>query len=58
MTDVSPAPPTFRDYLELTKPRLSLLSVLTALVVGLVSVDAWRTARALDREERRTWSMR
>ncbi|MSU23737.1 MAG: protoheme IX farnesyltransferase [Opitutus sp.] len=28
-----PAPPaTFRDYLELTKPRLSLLSVLTALV--------------------------
>jgi heme o synthase len=33
MTDVSPAAqPTFRDYLELTKPRLSLLSVLTALV--------------------------
>jgi len=26
------APATFRDYLELTKPRLSLLSVLTALV--------------------------
>lgn len=28
----SPATATFRDYLELTKPRLSLLSVLTALV--------------------------
>jgi protoheme IX farnesyltransferase len=29
----APTPPaTFRDYLELTKPRLSLLSVLTALV--------------------------
>jgi heme O synthase-like polyprenyltransferase len=30
--DVGVSAPTFRDYLELTKPRLSLLSVLTALV--------------------------
>lgn len=29
---IAPSPPEFRDYLELTKPRLSLLSVLTALV--------------------------
>ena len=28
----APAAATFRDYLALTKPRLSLLSVLTALV--------------------------
>jgi protoheme IX farnesyltransferase len=32
MTDAVPAPARFSDYLELTKPRLSLLSVLTALV--------------------------
>ncbi len=32
MTSTPPGPATFRDYLELTKPRLSLLSVLTALV--------------------------
>jgi protoheme IX farnesyltransferase len=32
MTVASPSPAKFRDYLELTKPRLSLLSVLTALV--------------------------
>ena len=32
MNTASPAPTRFRDYLELTKPRLSLLSVLTALV--------------------------
>ena len=32
MSDVLPAPARFGDYLELTKPRLSLLSVLTALV--------------------------
>jgi protoheme IX farnesyltransferase len=32
MTTASPSPAKFRDYLELTKPRLSLLSVLTALV--------------------------
>jgi len=32
MTDVVPAPGRLSDYVELTKPRLSLLSVLTALV--------------------------
>jgi protoheme IX farnesyltransferase len=32
VTDVLPAPARFSDYLALTKPRLSLLSVLTALV--------------------------
>ncbi|PTX96378.1 heme o synthase [Opitutus sp. ER46] len=32
MTDVANPPAHFRDYLELTKPRLSLLSVITALV--------------------------
>jgi heme o synthase len=32
MTDVAAPSAKFRDYLELTKPRLSLLSVLTALV--------------------------
>ncbi|MBI4624254.1 MAG: protoheme IX farnesyltransferase [Verrucomicrobia bacterium] len=32
MSEVLPAPARFGDYLELTKPRLSLLSVLTALV--------------------------
>ena len=32
MTDAPASPAKFRDYLELTKPRLSLLSVITALV--------------------------
>jgi protoheme IX farnesyltransferase len=32
MTAETAAPATFRDYLELTKPRLSLLSVITTLV--------------------------
>jgi len=32
MTPETGAPAAFRDYLELTKPRLSLLSVLTAVV--------------------------
>jgi protoheme IX farnesyltransferase len=32
MTTPAPAPASFRDYLELTKPRLSLLAVLTAVV--------------------------
>jgi protoheme IX farnesyltransferase len=32
MTTEQTAPASFRDYLELTKPRLSLLSVLTAIV--------------------------
>jgi len=32
MSEAAPTPAKFGDYLELTKPRLSLLSVLTALV--------------------------
>ena len=32
MTGAGPTPARFGDYLELTKPRLSLLSVTTALV--------------------------
>ena len=32
MSEIAATPPKFRDYLELMKPRLSLLSVLTALV--------------------------
>jgi protoheme IX farnesyltransferase len=32
MTEAAPSPARFSDYVELTKPRLSLLSVLTALV--------------------------
>ena len=32
MTPPAPSAASFRDYLELTKPRLSLLSVITALV--------------------------
>ncbi len=43
--DVPATPPKFGDYLELTKPRLSLLSVLTALV-GYASarptLDGWK----------------
>jgi protoheme IX farnesyltransferase len=32
LTEAAPTPARFSDYVELTKPRLSLLSVLTALV--------------------------
>ena len=40
MSELAATPPAkFRDYLELTKPRLSLLSVLTALV-GYLAVRA------------------
>ena len=35
------APATFGDYLELTKPRLSLLSVITAMVGYLVVKAPW-----------------
>ncbi|MBI5380812.1 MAG: protoheme IX farnesyltransferase [Opitutae bacterium] len=38
---------TWRDYLELTKPRLSLLSVLTALVGYLVARPYWDWSRTL-----------
>jgi hypothetical protein len=51
----------FANVIVLVRPELLAAATplawsLTALVVGLVSVDAWRTARALDREERRAWS--
>ncbi len=36
---------TWRHYLELTKPRLSLLSVITALVGYLAAVPYWEFAR-------------
>lgn len=37
----------FGDYLELTKPRLSFLSVLTAAVGYLAALPAWNTTRLL-----------
>ncbi len=40
-------PATFADYVELTKPRLSLLSVLTALVGYLAARPPWEPARLL-----------
>ena len=40
MTELAAPPAKFRDYLELTKPRLSLLSVLTALVGYLAARPA------------------
>ena len=42
---VSSPPAKFRDYLELTKPRLSLLSVLTALVGYLAARPASNPAK-------------
>jgi len=41
------APATWRDYLELTKPRLSLLSVITALVGYLAALPYWDWSRTL-----------
>jgi protoheme IX farnesyltransferase len=46
MTDAAPAPARFSDYVELTKPRLSLLSVLTALVGYYAARPAHNPARA------------
>lgn len=45
----SPAPAggTWRHYLELTKPRLSLLSVVTAMVGYLAAVPNWEWQRTL-----------
>lgn len=46
MTTDAPAPTAkFRDYLELTKPRLSLLSVLTTMVGYAATQPAWNPAR-------------
>ena len=41
----APASASFRDYLELTKPRLSLLSVLTTVVGYLAARPAWDGAK-------------
>ncbi|MEY2879927.1 MAG: hypothetical protein RLZZ15_2307 [Verrucomicrobiota bacterium] len=41
------APAKFGDYLELTKPRLSLLSVLTALVGYAAARPAWQPGKFL-----------
>ncbi len=41
----APSRATWRHYLELTKPRLSLLSVITALVGYLAAVPYWELAR-------------
>jgi protoheme IX farnesyltransferase len=40
-SDSSPAPSSWRDLLELTKPRLSLLSVLTTLVGYAAAKPGW-----------------
>jgi protoheme IX farnesyltransferase len=47
MTEVAPAPARFSDYLALTKPRLSLLSVLTALVGYYAARPAHNPAQVL-----------
>lgn len=47
MTDVIAPPAKFRDYVELTKPRLSLLSVLTALVGYLSARPAYDLGKLL-----------
>jgi hypothetical protein len=51
----------FANVLVLVRPELPAVATplvwsVAALVVGLVCADAWRTAWALDREERRAWS--
>jgi heme o synthase len=45
MTDAASRPARFGDYLELTKPRLSLLSVLTALVGYFAARPAFNPLR-------------
>ena len=47
MTDAAIPPAKFRDYVELTKPRLSLLSVLTALVGYLSARPAFDPLKLL-----------
>ncbi len=49
-TGLAAAPPgrtTWRHYLELTKPRLSFLSVITAMVGYLAALPFWDWARTL-----------
>ena len=43
-SSIRPAKAGFSDYLELTKPRLSLLSVITALVGYFATIPPWETA--------------
>ena len=50
MTEAAPASARFADYLELTKPRLSLLSVLTAMV-GYFAARPREIAERRDRAE-------
>src|SRR5438045_2322871 len=38
---------TWRHYLELTKPRLSFMSVITAMVGYLAAIPNWEWRRAL-----------
>jgi heme o synthase len=45
MSEAASAPARFSDYLELTKPRLSMLSVLTALVGYFAARPAFDPAR-------------
>jgi protoheme IX farnesyltransferase len=45
MTEAARAPARFGDYLELTKPRLSMLSVMTALVGYFAARPAFDAAR-------------
>ena len=45
MTEAVPTPARFGDYLELTKPRLSLLSVMTALVGYVAARPGFNPAR-------------
>jgi heme o synthase len=47
MTEAAPAQARFSDYVELTKPRLSLLSVLTALVGYFAARPAHNNARVV-----------
>jgi len=47
MTVAAPVPARFSDYVELTKPRLSLLSVLTALVGYFAARPSHNTARVV-----------
>lgn len=44
---LSPPRTTWRHYLELTKPRLSLMSVITAMVGYLAAVPNWEWQRTL-----------
>src|SRR5262245_26690712 len=46
-TLAAPTPATWRHYLELTKPRLSMLSVITAMVGYLAALPYWDWSRTI-----------